>query len=137
MQIDVEPRQRTHAVVGASVVLLLAALLTGCGSSGKLYTAAKTKSCLVAHGATIKAATGDIIASTATGGAFRATVVGNSVTFAFGTTVTDADGIDAGYRRFAGKNVGIDQVLFEQRNAVMLWHLAPTGSQAGITACLK
>jgi hypothetical protein len=136
-QVDAEPRQPTHRVIGGSVVLLLAGLLTGCGASGTLYTAAKTKRCLAAHGATISAAKGDIVASTATGGAFRATVVGNSVTLAFGTTVADADGIEAAYRRFAGKNVGIDQVLFEQRNAVMLWHLAPTGSQAGITACLK
>ena len=122
---------------GLPVVLLAAALLTGCGSSGTLYTAAKTKTCLAAHGATIKGATGDIVASTATGGAFRAAIAGNSVTFAFGSTVADGDGIDAAYRRFAAKNVGVDQVLFQQRNAVMLWHLEPTGNQAGITACLK
>jgi hypothetical protein len=137
MQLEAEHRQTTHLVKGLPVFLLVAGLLTGCGSSGTLYTAAKTKTCLAAHGATIKETTGDIVASTATGGAFRAAIAGNSITFAFGSTVADAEGIDAGYRRFAGKNVGIDQVLFQQRNAVMLWHLQPTGNEAGITACLK
>jgi hypothetical protein len=125
------PRARALSVV------LLVAILAACGTKGTTYAIAKTRSCLAAHGASIGAPAGDVVASTATGGAFRASLVGNSVTLAFGTTVADANSIDAAYRRFAGKNVGIDQVLFQQGNAVMLWHLAPQGDDAGVLACLK
>jgi hypothetical protein len=127
----------THLATGLPVVLVVAALLTACGTNRPLYTAAKTRACLAAHGATIAAPAGDVVASSATGGAFRASLLGNSVTLTFGTTVADANSIDAAYHRFAGKNIGIDQVLFQQSNAVMLWHLEPQGDQAGIVACLK
>jgi hypothetical protein len=113
------------------------AILSACGAKGTIYTTSKTRNCLAAHGASIEAPAGDVVASTATGGAFRASLVGNSVTLAFGATVADANSIDAAYRRFAGKNVGIDQVLFQQGNAVMLWHLPPHGDEAGILSCLK
>ena len=122
---------------GGLLLVLLVAMLTACGTKGTVYTTTKTRSCLATHGASIGAPVGDVVASTATGGAFRASLVGNSVTLAFGATVADANSIDAAYRRFAGKNVGIDQVLFQQGNAVMLWHLPPNGDEAGILACLK
>lgn len=135
-QIRAADNSGTHRARGLSIVLL-AAILTACGTKGTIYATAKTRSCLAAHGASIGTPAGDVVASTATGGAFRATFVGNSVTLAFGATVADANSIDAAYRRFAGKNVGIDQVLFQQGNAVMLWHLPPNGDEAGIVACLR
>lgn len=119
------------------VVLLLAGLLSACGTNGTIYTAAKTRSCFAAHGATIATPGGDLVASTATGGAFRADLGSNFVTVAFGATVADANKIDAAYRRFAGKNIGINDVLFQQGNAVMLWHLQPQAEQPGVAACLK
>jgi hypothetical protein len=135
-QIKAADNHGAHRARGLSIVLL-AAILTACGTKGTIYATTKTRSCLAAHGASIGPPAGDVVASTATGGAFRATLVGNSVTLAFGTTVADANSIDAAYRRFAGKNVGIDQVLFQQGNAVMLWHLPPNGDESGILACLK
>ena len=136
VQIRTGDARRAHWASGLSVVLLVA-ILTACGAKGTIYTTAKTRNCLAAHGASIEAPAGDVVASTATGGAFRASLVGNSVTLAFGATVADANSIEAAYRRFAGKNVGIDQVLFQQGNAVMLWHLPPHGDETGILACLK
>ena len=52
--------------------------------------------------------------------------------------LADADNIDQAYRRFHAKNVGIDDVLREQGNAVMLWHAHPADADlARITGCLK
>jgi hypothetical protein len=118
-------------------LLLIVGVLTACGAGGKIYAASKTRSCLAAHGAKIGPATGDLVASTATGEAFRAYLVGNFVTFVFSATVADANNVDDAYRRFAGKNVGIDDVLFRQGNVVMLWHLQPPSDVSGITDCLK
>jgi hypothetical protein len=118
-------------------LLLIVGVLTACGASGKIYAVSKTRRCLAAHGAKIGPATGDAVASTATGGAFRAYLVGNFVTVVFGATVADAHNVDDAYRHFAGKNVGIDDVLFRQGNVVMLWHLQPQGDVSGVSDCLK
>jgi hypothetical protein len=119
-------------------MLLLVALLAACGTSVKTYTASKTRLCLAAHGATISEPTEDIVASTATGGAFHASLADNSVTVVFGVTVADANNINDAYHRFKGKNVGINDVLRQQANAVMLWHAHPLAADLSIvTACLK
>jgi hypothetical protein len=119
------------------LLLLIVGVLSACGASGQIYAAAKTRSCLAAHGARIGPASDDLVASTATGGAFRAYLVGNFVTVVFGATVADAKNVDDAYRRFAAKNVGIDDVLFRQGNAVMLWHLQPQSDVSGVSDCLK
>jgi hypothetical protein len=52
--------------------------------------------------------------------------------------VVDADNIDQAYRRFHAKNVGIDDVLRTQGNAVMLWHQHPTDADIStVTGCLS
>ena len=56
----------------------------------------------------------------------------------FGQTQGDADNIDAAYRRFHASNVGIDDVLRRQGNAVMLWQQHPSDDDlATLTGCLK
>ena len=53
-------------------------------------------------------------------------------------TLADADNINQAYHRFHSQNVGIDDVLHQQDNVVMLWHQHPSDADlARITACLK
>jgi hypothetical protein len=122
----------------ACVVL---ASLTACGGGGaSIYTLAATKACLAkAHGVSVrKAPASDFVANSATGGAFTAVLNDNRATVSFGQTVNDADNIDEAYRRFHAHNVGINDVLRSQQNAVMLWHVHPTDADiSAITDCLK
>ena len=79
----------------------------------------------------------DFVAKTATGGALAAHLSGNRVTVVVRATVADADNIDQAYHRFRAKNVGIDDVLRSDQNAVMLWHEHPSDDDlATITGCL-
>jgi hypothetical protein len=119
--------------------LVLAFLLAGCGGSGgsHLYTLQKTHDCLRAKHVALGGAL-DFVATTATGGALRAHLTPNFVTITFGATTADANNIDQAYRSFHARNVGIDDVLREDQNAVMLWHEHPSdGDITTITSCLK
>ena len=127
---------KRFALTGCAVL----ACATACGGGGtKLYTSAATKACLQKNGVAVRPApASDFVANSATGGAFSATTRGNRVTVSFGETVADAGNIDEAYRRFRAKNVGIDDVLRTQGNAVMLWHLHPLDTDIStITSCLK
>lgn len=118
----------------------IALLAAGCGKPGaKLYTEQASSACLQKAGVKVGGVgSGDFVASSATGGAFHATLTGNAVTVSFGQTLADADNVDQAYRRFRAKNVGIDDVLRTQGNAVMLWHEHPTDADiATITGCLS
>ena len=111
-----------------------------CGGGGtKIYTKAATSACLQKHGVPVHAApASDFVANSATGGALGASLKGNRVTLSFGQTVADADNIDQAYRRFHAHNVGVNDVLRVQQNAVMLWHVHPTDNDiSAITGCLK
>ena len=120
------------------ILLSFVVALAACGSSAKTYTVSKTRLCLAAHGATIVTPSDDIVASTATGGAFRARFADNFVTVVFGATVADANNINDAYHRFRGKNVGINDVLSQNGNAVMLWHAHPQSvDQDAVSSCLK
>ena len=60
------------------------------------------------------------------------------MTVVFGETLQDADNINQAYHRFRSRNVGIEDVLRQQGNAVMLWHAHPTDADAArLTDCLK
>lgn len=120
------------------IIFVAAAVLAGCGSSSaKLYTLASTKSCLAAAKIPLRPAT-DFVATTATGGSTRAIFPANSVTLVFGLTQSDADNINAAYQRFHGANVGIADVLRQDRNAVMLWKFHPADKDAALlTGCLS
>jgi hypothetical protein len=121
-----------------AVLALAALLVASCGSGGgKLFSVQKTRSCLTAKGVTLGGQL-DFVATTATGGALKAHLGRNFVTIAFGETRADADAINQAYHRFRSKNVGIEDVLRQEGNAVMLWHEHPSDDDlAQITACLK
>ena len=127
------------AVGRLGLLCVLALAVAACGGGGTtLYTKDATSSCLVGHGLSPHPADDDFVASSATGGAFRVDVMGNRVTVSFGETADDARNLDEAYRRFHASNVGIDDILRDQQNAVMLWRNHPLDSQlAAITGCLK
>ena len=126
-----------HVVLGAALVLFLAA----CGrSAATIYTREATSACLEKAGFTPKPvdSSTDFVANSATGGAFTVDLTDNRVTISFGETLTDADNIDDAYHRFRAKNVGIDDVLRRDQNAIMLWHVHPQDNDlATITNCLS
>lgn len=60
------------------------------------------------------------------------------MTIVFGKTVADANNISDAYRRFHAQNVGINDVLHQQGNAVMLFRLHPSDADlARVAGCLK
>ena len=62
----------------------------------------------------------------------------NFLTLVFGKTVDDANNIADAYRRFAANNVGINDVLNQNQNAVMLWHTHSSQPDLDlVTGCLK
>lgn len=119
------------------LVVVAAILLAGCGKNTPSYSLEKTSSCLTDKGVRLGGPL-DFVATTATGGAVRARLKTNALTLVFGLTPDDADNIDAAYRRFHASNVGIDDVLRQQNNAVMLWQAHPADADlALVTGCLK
>jgi hypothetical protein len=128
-------------VKGLLAVLVAAVLLSGCGSSGTtIYTKAATEACLQKAALSPRPVpeTVDFVANSATGGAFTVQLVDNRVTVSFGETGADADNIDQAYRHFKSTNIGLDDVLRRQGNALMLWHVHPQDNDiATISGCLK
>ena len=126
---------------GLLALLAAAVVLAGCGSTGMtVYTKDATEACLQKAALTPAPIpeTTDFVANSATGGAFMVQLVDNRVTVSFGETQADADNIDQAYHRFKSTNVGLDDVLRRQGNAVMLWHVHPLDNDlATITGCLK
>ena len=124
------------------LLLLLAVVLlaAGCGGGSKTYTAAKTRACLKQHNVRIeRIPASDFVATTATGGGFRAVLPGTFLTISFGESEDDAVQIEKAYQRFAFPNVkkGLADVLKRDHNAVMLWHQHPQPAQeALILGCL-
>jgi hypothetical protein len=115
-------------------------LATACGRPGaKTYDATKSRACVAGKQLHVGSPpASDFIASTALGGAFRVKLGGNAVTVSFGSNPTNAQSLDDAYRNVHARNVGIDDVLRMQGNAVMLWQRHPTDDQlAQITDCLK
>ena len=121
------------------VCLVVALLASSCGSmSNKRYSLQKTKQCLTGDKVRVTQRGLDFVATTATGGALKARLASNFVTIVFGQTIADADNINDAYHTFRARNVGIEDVLRQQQNAVLLWHAHPSDSDvARITGCLK
>ena len=118
--------------------LVIAVLAAGCGGQSD-YSLAKTRSCLASEDVKISTAR-DFVATTATGGAFRAKLSDNHVTLAFGEKDSDAVDIAYAYQRFAFPNVRstILDVLQRYRNVVLLWQKHPENADlALITGCLR
>jgi len=80
-----------------------------------------------------------LIASTAAGGAVSVVFDRrNEVTISFATDQKEAQRIVLGYQRFAGKNIGLADVLRPQKNAVLLWEAHPNDEDlATVGRCLK
>ena len=115
---------------------------TGCGGNNVNYSLAKTRACLRGQGVKVTAVPrSDFVASTATGGSFRARLdSGNFVTMVFGETDEDAGQIEKAYERFALPNVrqGLADVLRTNHNAIMLWHEHPEpADESTVLGCLK
>jgi len=121
-------------VVAAILVLAAAA----CGGS-TTYGLARSKTCLQQRGVSIGGPL-DFVASTATGGAFRANLSDNWVVLAFGDNVGSGKDIENAYARFARQNVrqGLPDVLRRYNNAVTLWHQHPNDSDLSlVVGCLR
>jgi hypothetical protein len=121
-------------VVAAILVLAAAA----CGGS-TTYQLARSKTCLQQRGVSIGGPL-DFVASTATGGAFRANLSDNWVVLAFGDDVKSGKDIENAYTRFARQNVrqGLADVLRRYNNAVTLWHQHPNDSDLSlVVGCLR
>jgi hypothetical protein len=128
-----------RAVPFAAVLVLL---LIGCaGSVSRTYSLDKTRDCLRDEGARIGPPRGDVVASTASNGTFRAYLAhgdGNFVTLSFGADEQEAAALAAGYDRFHAKNVGVADILFTQKNVAMLWKLHPSTDDGElVNGCLK
>ncbi len=122
-------------VAAAAAALLLA----GCGGSSG-YSLADTRDCLAATpGVRLGAPpASDLVASAALGGAVQVRLAGNSVVVSFGRDEEEAARIASAYRRFRGRNIGIEDVLRPRRNAVLLWRAHPSpDEEATVTGCLN
>jgi hypothetical protein len=119
-------------------MVLIGLAATGCGGS-ESYSLEPTRDCLESRGARIGGDL-DFVASTATGGAFRASFGDNSVKVLFGETEGDAEQIERAYGNFAFENVkaGLADVLRRYKNTVTLWQEHPQDTDlALVTGCLK
>ena len=122
------------------ICIAVALLAAACGPPGpKTYNEAKSRTCIVGEHLHVGAPpASDFVASTALGGAFRVHFRDTAVTVAFGSNPANAQSLDQAYRNVHAHNVGIDDVLRLQGNAVMLWQSHPSdGEVALITDCLK
>jgi hypothetical protein len=125
------------------LIALLAVLAAGCGSnstSTSVYTLVASKQCfetkLGIH--RFPALTDDFVASTASGGAVRVRLNDNAVTVLFGKDADEASNLADAYRRFHAKNVGVEDVLQTQGNAVLLWQIHPSATDdSKVKDCLK
>lgn len=118
----------------------MALLAASCGPPGpKVYNEAKSRACIVAtHAKVTGPPATDFVATTALGGAFRVKLRHNAVTVSFGDTVKNATSLDDVYRAVHSHNVGIDDVLRTQGNAVMLWQQHPSDADLALVQnCLK
>jgi hypothetical protein len=116
---------------------LVAALAAGCGSK-KPITLAKTRACLAELPGVRVRGPRDFVASTALGGALVVLLPQNQVTIAFGLDEPEANRIAQAYRRFRGRNIGIEDVLRPERNAVLLWKAHPDPEdESAVQSCLK
>lgn len=122
--------------IAVAVVFLAAA----CGPPGpKKYSEAKSRACAAAQHLHVGAPPAtDFVATTALGGSFHVRFRDNAVTVSFGSDADNAKSLDAVYRSVRTANVGIDDVLRTQGNAVMLWHAHPSDTELGeIESCLR
>jgi len=109
----------------------------GCAGR-KTYTLDETRACLLERPGLRVTRRVDFVASTALGGALRVQLRRNQVTISFGLDEDEAERIARAYRRFRGRNIGIEDVLRPRRNAVLLWKAHPSpADEATVNGCLE
>jgi hypothetical protein len=124
--------------------VLLALVLAGCGArSSTPYTAEATVPCLKDEdftGVTTNPAKIGFIAALAPLGGLKATSpLGNTVTIAF---AEDADSVEATERAFTARapkslRPRMRDIMFADRNAVIVWTTAPKGDDTdAVAGCL-
>jgi hypothetical protein len=126
-----------------ALVALVAFVAAGCGSSSattNLYTVTATKQCvetkLGVH--RFPSLDDDFVASTASRGALRIRLADNAVTVLFGQSEDEASNLADAYRRFHAKNVGVEDILRTNGNAVLLWQIHPAAEdESNLQDCLK
>jgi hypothetical protein len=122
----------------AATLLATCLLAASCGGADEhVATLGKTRECLVRKDVKLGGQL-DFVASTATGGALKAHLKDNDVTVVFGATLADANAINDIYHRVHGPNIGIDDVLKQQDNVVMLYRVHPSDADiALVTGCIR
>jgi hypothetical protein len=120
-------------------LLALVVSAAGCGGA-KSYSLLKSRDCFK-HEKGVKlqrVPRSDFIARNALGGAISVLMKGNEVAITFGKDEQTAQGIANAYRRVHGKNIGIEDVLRPQGNAVLLWRAHPSDQDLSlVNSCLK
>ena len=119
-------------------MLLLA--IAGCGGGGgaSLHTLALSKACLKKSPGVKLDHNLDFVASTATGGALHMKTSHNAATVVFGETVDDANNINDAYHRFKAKNVGLEDIIRQDENTVILFRQHPSDDDLStVESCLK
>jgi hypothetical protein len=114
-------------------------LLAGCGGDPPpdSYALEPTRTCLRDAKVPVTSDGLDFVATTALGGAFVAMPGENRVVVAFGDSPAGADRVVEAYRAFAGKRIPLQDLLFQEKNTVLLWEEPPTEQQAKtIRGCL-
>jgi hypothetical protein len=121
-------RHRRALPALAAVSLVLA----GCGGDPPpdSYALEPTRACLQDADVPVSTDGLDFVASTALGGALVARPGDNRVVVAFGDSPAGASRIVRAYRQFAGKRIPLRDLLFQEKNAVLLWEEPPTEEQA-------
>lgn len=126
--------------VAVLLAVLAAVALAGCGTPPH-YSLDKSRACFEKAGKRITAPTKDFVAESATDGTFRVWLHGrrgNFVTLSFGEDAADAKNIADGYLRFHAKNIGISDILYLEKNVVLLWREHPADAELSVvTDCLK
>jgi hypothetical protein len=124
----------------AGAVFVLVLVLAGCGGSGgpSSFSAADTRLCLKKDDKLKLDRKLDFVASTATGGALHVVMPKNAVTVVFGESESDANNINDAYHRFVARNVGIEDIIRQDKNAVLLFKNHPSDADiATIEDCLS
>jgi hypothetical protein len=127
-------RRITFPATAAAVIAA-----TGCGGPPN-YSLESSRECLKQTGGirVRQPPASDLVAVTALGGALNVKFPSNQVTVAFGQDKAEADRLATAYRRFKGKNIGIESALQEERNVVLIWGITPeTADRTTVVGCLK
>jgi len=115
-----------------------ALLAAGCGGSTS-YSLDETRACLAKEKGVRLSSRADFVADKALGGAVVVRLPSrNQVTVAFALDQEEADRLAGAYRRFRGKNIGIEDVLRPDHNAVLLWKAHPSEQDiSSVNGCLE